>query len=192
MKKPEPKDFPPESPHDIVFPVYEFRPLDTSRKLLRYNGGNWIKDDGEYDICFITDDNLGAPFCYYISLPYKTNLQWSWAKNGNWSAHVQRHPDGNAWHYQSKNGSANIWESWDGRDKHPNIEVGDKGSDKLCKKYGCSNGRGPEFHIGDPYIIAGVLREKETKKVVTFPETFHCIYCGDHDLSQVDMTKQLT
>ena len=175
-----------------IFPVYEFRPLDTGRKLLRYNNGNWIEDDGEYDICFITDDRLDAPFCYYVHIPYKTNLQWSWCKNGNWGGHVAKHPNGNAWHYQSKDGDKNIWDSWDGRDKHQNEKSGRIGMDKLSKKEGCANGRGPKFHIGDPYIISGILREKETKKVVSFPETFNCIYCGSHDLSKVDIAKQRT
>jgi len=173
----------------LTYPVYEFRPLPTNRKLLRYNNGDWIEDDGEYDICFITDDNNGAPFCYYVSLPYQNNQAWSWVDDGRWAGFISAHPNGNAWHYMSVNGDDNIRGHWN-RDKHPNVLVQEKGSSKVCQKSGCCNGRGVEFHIGDPYIIAGLLRERESKKVVKFPKKFKCIYCGIHDLSKIDMSKQ--
>jgi hypothetical protein len=51
--------------------------------------------------------------------------------------------------------------------------------DFVCKKMSCANGRGPDlFHIDDPYTKAGLLREKETKKILKFPKTMNCIYCG--------------
>jgi hypothetical protein len=171
-----------------TFPVYEFRPLPTDRKLLRYNNGNWIEDDGEFDICFITDDP-GVPFCYTVKLPYRKNILWSWAKDGNWGAHVNKHPNGNAWHYMSRDGGSDISDSWE-RHNHPNIKIHDVGSKIVCDKRGACNGRGPEFHIGDKYIQAGLVRERTSKTVVKFPKVFKCIYCGDHDLSKVKMEKQ--
>jgi hypothetical protein len=50
----------------------------------------------------------------------------------------------------------------------------------------CANGRGPEFHIADPYIQAGLLRVRDTKEIVTFPDTFHCVYCGEIDYKAID------
>lgn len=172
------------------FVVYEFRPIADGRKYLRYNEGKWTEDDGEYDICFITDDRADAAFCYYVHIPYKENLEWSWVLDGNWGASVSGHPHSNAWHYQIRKGSSGWSEPLRGRDSHPNEKAGRLGMDELCKRNGCANGRGPQFYIGDPYIIQGLLREKESKKVVVFPETFRCIYCGNHDISKLDMRKQ--
>ena len=167
------------------FPIYEFRPIYTDRPLLRYNDGNWIEDDGEYDLCFITADRAGAPMCYYVSLPYRKNILWSWAKDGNWGASVSRHPDSNAWHYMSKDGSKDINDSWN-RDKHPNKLASEIGMSKLSKEHSCANGSGVDFHIGDPYILVGLVREKKSKKVVVFPKEFKCIYCGSHDVFTED------
>ncbi len=35
-------------------PIYEFRPLPDffNGAFMRYNGGQWIEDDGEYDLAF--------------------------------------------------------------------------------------------------------------------------------------------
>jgi len=172
-----------------TFPVYEFRPLVTGRKLLRFNNGDWIEDDGEYDLAFITDDNLDAPFCYYIDLPYKKDLEWSWVKDGNWGGYVSAHPNGNPWHYQYKGDGRSLDQDWN-RSNHPNIKAGEIGMNKTSKKYSCANGRSASFEIGDPYILAGLLREKSSKRVIKFPNTFRCVYCGVHDLSKLELSKQ--
>ena len=41
--------------------------------LLRYAEGKWIPDDGEPDIAFVE-----GVFAYGVSLPYSTNVLWSW------------------------------------------------------------------------------------------------------------------
>ena len=167
------------------FPVYEFRPLPDNRKLLRYNNGNWTEDDGEFDLCFITDDHKGAPMCYYVSLPYRKNLLWSWVKDGQWGAYVSRHPDGNAWHYMTKDGSKELDADWD-RNNHPNRKISELGMSKLSKKYGCANGSGVDMEIGDEYIMLGLVRDIDTKKILKFPKIFDCIYCGKHEPKKED------
>jgi hypothetical protein len=52
---------------------------------------------------------------------------------------------------------------------------------KCCQLYSCANGGGPEMQILDPYIKAGLVREQGTKKILTFPEKFKCMYCGEID-----------
>lgn len=50
---------------------------------------------------------------------------------------------------------------------------------KCCSAYGCANGRGPELTRPNPWIAAGLLRERETGRPVTFPDAATCMYCGD-------------
>jgi len=162
-----------------TFPIYEFRPLE-SGEYRRFNNGLWTKDDGEHDLAFVDLDNS---MCYYMDLPYYTNIRWSWAKDGNWSAFVSKHPNGNAWHYMVEgNGCGDLW----ARDKHPNIMAGSNGMSYVAKKNNVANGSGPEFHIADPYIMKGLLRNAETKEVVIFPEEFKCMFCGSHNVFQED------
>ena len=164
----------------LLFPVYEFRPLENSGKWLRWNNGNPIEDDGEYDLAFISNQH-GIPIVIYVYLPWKTNLLWSWAKNGRWGAYVDKHPDGNAWHYMTSDGlkTADGW--WADRSKHPNVIAGDLAMNWQSSRKGCSNGEHAEFYINNPFIAAGLLRNAETKEVVKFPEIFDCYYCGKHD-----------
>lgn len=161
---------------EVIFPVYEFKllPEDRVGEVRRYANGKWIFDDGEFDLAFATTDSM----CYYVSLPYKKNILWSWAKDGNWRAYVDKHPDGNAWHYFLRDGKTECNESWD-RDKHPNIIASNSGMGFVLSRQSCANGRGIDFHIGNKYILRGLVREKDTKKIVTFPEEFNCMYCGN-------------
>jgi len=168
---------------DLVYPVYEFRPEKIDRhavNLMRYNNGDWIDDDGEYDIAFISKTQ---PFAFYVYLPYYDNLLWSWCKNGNLGADVHEHPNSNAWHYMTKDGTTYWGKSWD-RNKHPNIIAGNKAMGKVCENRGCANGRRVEFDVNDETVNAGLLRIRETKEIVTPPQIFKCIYCGEHDWKQ--------
>lgn len=171
-----------EDKQKLDFPIYEFRPDKlTSNKLLRYNNGNWVEDDGEYDLAFIDFTTLNV---YYVNLPYRKNLQWSWVKDGKWAAYVRKHPNGNAWHYMTKNGEKHIEDTWE-RDKHPNIIAGNLAMNKLSSIKGCANGNGVEFNILDETINVGLLRILNTKKIVKIPENFNCIYCGIINLKTI-------
>lgn len=169
---------------ELKFPVYEFRllPEQIGGKVYRYAGGKWIKDDGEYDLAFAVI-GFGAPMCYYVDLPYRPNLLWKWVLDGQWGGYVQKHPKGNAWHYMSRNGEKSLGDNWK-RETHPNEIAGESGMDFVCNSQSCANGGGVEFEIGDPYIIAGLMREKESKKIITFPEIFNCIHCGNLSIKE--------
>jgi hypothetical protein len=161
----------------VPFSVYEFRPLPQNMvgQVYRYAEGKWIEDDGEYDLAFAMPNDCMA---YYVNLPYKTNLRWSW-NGGNYSKHPQ-YSDGyrNPWHYELKNCSKHFM-SWKERDQHPNEVAGRSAMNFVCNLRRCANGRGPElFHIDDSYTKAGLLRERDSKKVLEFPKTMNCIYCG--------------
>lgn len=168
------------------FDVYEFRPEGIfSGGLMRYNNGNWIEDDGEYDIAFVC---LEEQSYAYISLPYRKNLQWSWCKNMNWGAYVHKHPNGNAWHYMSKDGEKDILDSWD-RDDHPNTKAGKVAGNYCADIKGCANGRGIQMNMSDKSIEIGLVRNVKTKDVLVFPKIFTCIYCGNHDWKQEELPK---
>lgn len=162
-----------------MFPIYEFRPLNirSGAEVRRYANGKWLKDDGEYDLAF-TEIGAGPPMYYYVMLSYRPNILWSWAKHGHWAGHVSRHPAGNAWHYQLKKGKKEWGRNWE-RDNHPNIVAGTSGMAFVSEAVKCANGAGPQFHIGDPYILAGQLRERDKKRIVQFPKKFICMYCGE-------------
>jgi hypothetical protein len=162
----------------LEYPVYEFRPDHIlTGEILRYNNGDWIPDDGEYDIAFVC---LKQSLVTYFRLPHYNNLLWSWCKNMQWSAFVSGHPNGNAWHYMSRNGEKSWGDNW-GRDKHPNTIAGDKAMDFCARKMSCANGRGVEMSVTDKTIDAGLVRDRETKTILTSPEIFKCIYCGNVD-----------
>jgi len=161
-----------------LWPVYEFRPegYHEKREWRRYNGGQWIDDDGEWDIAFITKD-LGAPIHLYFDPQYQQGILWSWLP-GHWSSRgPNSHPNRNPWHYMLREGYT-VWAGDWGRSRHPNYRVSDMSSNELCQLYRCANGRGPKFQIGDPWIARGLLRRQDTKEVVVFPESFNCMYCG--------------
>lgn len=158
--------------------IYEFRPdkLYTGA-LLRYNEGNWIDDDGEYDIAFVTkNDN----FALMVDMPYCSNLLWSWCKNMNWRANIPNHPRLNPWHYMTNDHEPPSHDGWK-RDIHPNTIAGDKAMNFVCNNHGCANGEHVEFNVLDKTINAGLLRTKNTKEIVIVPEIFDCVYCGEHN-----------
>lgn len=165
---------------DLLHPVYEFRPLPDAfpqrtrgEDVFRFADGEWVADDGEYDIAFVCGN-----FCLMVELPYQRNTIWQWT-TGHWSGFEPKHPRGNAWHYMLRDGETDFGGDW-GRDRHPNSKAGKAGMNRQCGIYHCSNGLHVEFHLGDPHIAAGLVRDRDTKKVVTFPDIPCCIYCGDN------------
>ena len=159
-----------------VIPVYEFRPIlhRNYGEMFRHNEGEWIIDDGEYDIAFSQPDDCMA---YGFQVPSRPNILWSWIKNGNWGASVEGHPGNNAWHYMLRDNETKWGDCWNKR-LHPNYIAFEKAMDFTCSRSRCANGRGPEFHISDPYIDEGLLRLQETKEIVKYPKIFDCMYCG--------------
>lgn len=154
--------------------TYEFRPPYTG-KLLRYNNGNWIDDDGQDDIAFVAKDE---PYHFGVDIPYHTDIQWKYCEGMQWMRRVADHPDGNAWHYQSFSGNKTWGESYNERNRHPNVKASDLASSKCCELHGCANGRFVEFNPYDETIKAGLLRDSETKEIMLVPDSIRCIHCG--------------
>lgn len=159
--------------------IYEFRPTPSyfNGGFRRFADGRWIEDDGEYDLAFI--GNSGAPICLYFQPNYRANIICSWLST-HWSAKVARHPNGNAWHYATRDGTPD----WGATADHEyfngaNRLAGDSGMSKLCGEFSCANGRHVEFKANDKHIAAGLLREKESKLVFRWPHDLKCCYCGD-------------
>lgn len=165
----------------MEMPIYEFRPLPQTMRgtVLRYCGGEWAPDDGEYDLAFAMPDECVV---YYVDLPYQKNIVWSWLDQ-HWQRNNAAHPRGNPWHYMLRDAAKKWGGDW-GRQNHENTRAGDSGMSHVCDLRGCSNGRGPEFTIGDPWIARGLVRDASTKEVVAFPKKFLCMYCGEHDTPQ--------
>lgn len=160
---------------EILWPVYEFRPLSTSFRpsvgVRRYAEGGWLPDDGEYDLAFIADG-----VCLMFEPPYQRNIICSWLKT-HWSGSVKDHPRGNPWHYALRHGTTEWGGDW-GRDHHPNRLAGCAGMNKMCSERGASSGQHVEMRADDPIIAAGLLRERDTKKVFSWPDNLTCCYCG--------------
>jgi len=169
-----------------LFPVIEFRPLPGYfvGPVRRFANGQWIPDDGEYDLAFICA--LGAPTCLMFEHSYQRNIVAQWL-DGDWRGNETRHPEGNPWHYVLREGEAEWGGDW-GRDQHPNTRAGRSGMDKLASERGCANGRHINNQIGDAHIAAGLVRERDSGNVVTFVRGA-CMYCGD---SSADAIRKAT
>lgn len=160
----------------MIFPVYEFRPRPGifSQPPLRYAEGQWIADDGEYDICFI-GSNSGDNYSLYFKPSYQKNIVCSWL-TGHWTSNVKEHPHGNPWHYALREGET-VWGGDWGSRNDPNCRAGDAGMSKISSAYGCANGRHVEMHADDKHIAAGLVRDRETKTTFHFPLDLRCMYC---------------
>lgn len=164
---------------DLVFPVYEFRPTPCffSGKFRRYADGAWLADDGEYDIAFINaEHDYWAPICLMVEMPYQKNISWKWLTT-HWSADQPLHKGGNPWHYMLHEGATEWGGDW-GRDRHPNTRAGRAGMDKICGERRCANGRHVAFVLDDPTISAGLVRNRDTKIILSPPKEPICMYCG--------------
>lgn len=115
---------------ELLWPVTEFRylPKDFTRDIRRYANGEWIPDDGEYDLAFIGFNN-GFPMCLYVSHPYQKNIVYSWT-TGHWSEKQPLHKSLNAWHYELRPGTNKCGGAWN-RDRHPNELACRSGVNKL-------------------------------------------------------------
>lgn len=158
-----------------LWPVYEFRPLDRWMRgdVFRYAEGQWLKDDGEYDLAFVMRNEQT---CYGVDLPYRRNILWSWTTRG-WQYNEPLHPDGNPWHYQLREGTKDWHDIWP-RERHANRVAFERASDWLVSQRCCANGHFVEFRANDPVIAAGLLRRVDTKEIVHVPERLVCMYCG--------------
>jgi hypothetical protein len=170
---------PGETPYELSA-IYEFRPLPSffSGSVRRYAGGEWVDDDGEYDIAFIGKTRGWTPLCLYFDPAHQKNIVASWT-TGHWSARESRHPRGNPWHYALRHGTKDWGGIWD-RERHPNVLAGNAGMSKMSSECGCCNGRGVNPRdMSDPHISARLVRDVETKHILVPPSAAVCMYCGD-------------
>ena len=158
-----------------LFPVYEMRPLPANcvSEVFRFAGGKWLPDDGEWDLAFAIPERCSA---YMVGMPYHRNIDWSWLTT-HWTGYQSQHPRGNPWHYSLKEGATDWGDLWD-RERHENYVAGRAAMDFVCQKTRCSNGISAERNLNDPYITAGLVRERESQRLVEVPERPHCMYCG--------------
>lgn len=169
--------------NEQIWPVFEFRPLafKFSGIVRRYADGKWLEDDGEYDLAFI--GNAGCPACISIDLPYQRNIITQWI-TGNWAVNEPKHPRGNPWHCMLREGKTKFGGDW-GRDKHLNRIACESGMSKIGSEKGCANGLFVDFSPGDATILAGLVRERDTKKVFVLPDPLICMYCGPIKVNKV-------
>ncbi len=161
-----------------LWPVYEFRPTPAHScgVVLRYADGQWLADDGQFDVAFISY-GMGAPLALYVDLPFQRNIIWK-GLTTHWSGCIPSHPRGNPWHYMLRDGEADWGGDWS-RDQHFNTRVGRSAMSKCSSINGCANGRGPSFEQGDEYIVQGLLRERDSHLFVDPPSKLDCMYCGE-------------
>lgn len=161
-----------------LWPTYEFRPRESELlgSVFRYAEGQWLPDDGEYDLAFIMYGS-GAPMAMFIELPNQKNIIWS-GLTTHWSGYVAQHPrGGNPWHYMLRDGETEWGGDW-GRARHPNTRAGDAAMRECASRNRCANGRGVRFEVANPHIVLGLVRDHTTKEVLSVPPMFECMYCG--------------
>lgn len=164
--------------------TYLFRPLEASGCWLRYAGGLWLPDDGEFDLAFV---NADQPIALGVSLPSHEGVEWSWLDLAATRAAIGVDEDArvDAWHTQVRDPAEGK-----GKDvpfggaieqSHPNTQAFRAARDKSCELYHVASGRGPHFVLGDPWIAAGLVHTF-VGEVVQQPETPACFLCANDGL----------
>ena len=167
--------------------AYELRPPEGffQGEVRRYADGEWLPDDGQWDMAFIGMANAKEngngyaftyPCCLMYDPPYHRNINWSWLTT-DWRGKIAAHPRGNPWHYSLRPG-ATEWGEGASRDSHPNRIAGRKGMNKMSSEHSCANGRHAEFRRDNKIIEAGLFRRTSDKAIVVVPDEPECMYCG--------------
>lgn len=158
--------------------TYVFRPLPSDNKgWLRYNGGDWVPDDGKPDLAFARPG-----LALFAELPHLDNILWSWRDLDE--KHRYR------WHYALVDPALNdtgnpIETSWIGG-VLPNAIAGNVAMNKASKlSGGGSSGDGPRTYGPNEWIEAGLLwtigSESNPDELVPVkaPENPVCYLCLD-------------
>jgi len=153
---------------------YKYR----GQELLRYANGQWIPDDGEYDLAF-----AHGVFAYYVSLPNYSNIIWSWRDIELTRTFLPEylHKYAKAHHlYTTDNLPMQHWDN----DQHPNKIAGDSAMHKVSSIHGCANGRGAYLCSESPSEIPWLRKKRvliqSTMQPVEIPETPICYLCLDN------------
>ena len=169
---------------EALWPIYEFRPEPVygGTEWLRYAKGAWIKDDGEWDVAFVSTRLHSAPIALYFEPPARKNILWSYLPKYWRELGPEEHPGRNPWHHMLREGCTD-WGEPLVRAQNFNHRVGEEAIRKAVDLYGGANSRGPRMEIRDPWVRAGRLRRQDTKEVVRVPSKFNCMYCGEFEYS---------
>lgn len=152
-----------------------------SQGLLRYAQGQWIPDDGAYDLAFAY-----GVFAYGINLPDYTNIIWSWYDIGltlSWLPE-RLHEYASGHHlYTIGNTPFNQDYHWD-NSQHPNEVAFKSAMDKVCSIHHCANGRGAhltsERKDDVPWLREKRVLIQSTMQPVLIPENPICYLCLDN------------
>jgi len=146
--------------------------------ILRYANGEWIPDDGEYDLAF-----AHGVFAYYVSLPDYCNVIWSWRDLELTRSYLPEylHKYAKAHHiYTSDNEPMHQWDN----SQHPNKLAGKSAMNKVSSIHGCANGRGAylcsESPSETPWLAEKRILIQSTMKPVLIPENPVCYLCLDN------------
>ncbi len=149
--------------------------------VLRYAEGQWIPDDGEYDLAFVR-----GVLALGVHLPDYGNSVWSWMDmdlTKSWLPE-RLHKYAN-WHhsYNMNNTPFDQKYHWD-NSQHPNKIAMKSAMDKACSLHGCANGNGAYItHEGNrdvPWLAEKRILILPTMKPVLIPENPTCYLCLDN------------
>jgi len=149
-----------------------------SQGLLRYADGQWIPDDGEYDLAF-----AHGVFAYYVSLPDYSNVIWTWRDIELTKSFLPEylHKYTKAHHIHTADNLP--MRHWD-NNQHPNEIAGESAMHKVSSIHGCANGRGAylcsESPSGAPWLKEKRILLQSTMQPVLMPENPICYLCSDN------------
>lgn len=153
----------------------------TGQGVLRYAGGQWIPDDGEYDLAF-----AHGVFALYVSLPDYSNVIWSWRDmelTKSWLP--ERLHKYAKWHhcYTVDNSPFSRDYHWD-NSQHPNEIASESAMHKVSSMHDCANGRGAylvsESPGETPWLKEKRILIQSTMQPVLIPENPICYLCLDN------------
>jgi len=176
--------------------TFVFRPLKDNG-WLRYAAGEWIEDNGEPDLAFVSKKgSFGPARALYVHLPYYADILWKWM-----DYEILKHISGglNHWHYQVVNPEKGVNTYWHDRNDHINEKVGQLAWSKCRDIHSYVNGGGPEIDTPNEYIDTGkiwILEEDKSLTLLKTPENPECYLClngmaGHYELQRLDDTHSL-
>jgi len=161
--------------------TYVLRPLEGSGPWLRYAGGLWLPDDGEFDLAFV---NAVQPIALGMVLPSYEGIEWSWRDLAATRAAVgvvDECARVDAWHTQVRDPAVGDGRYVPFQEKHPNGRARRAAMDKCCQLHHLASGRGPHFQLGDAWIAAGLVHTL-AGETVREPESPTCFLCANDGL----------
>lgn len=149
--------------------------------LLRYANGQWIPDDGEYDLAF-----AHGIIAFGVHLPDYTNIIWTWydmALTRSWLPE-RLHKYAGGHHLCTVDNTPHSQDyGWD-NSQHPNKVAMKSAMDKVCSMHGCANGRGAyitaERSDDTPWLQQRRILIQSTMQPVLIPEDPICYLCLDN------------